>query len=841
MRRAKTRDKGTGANLMRTLRLNCLFLVFLGGSAFLGYCSEKRPMTPSDLFQLSALSGLDQMAVSPDGEFVAYVLQRPMATGTKFGRPWLWGEDRADIWLASLKSGESANITNGATDDTGFWQPTWSPDGQWLSMFSTRGGGVRLWVWSKSTGRLEMLSPGGVDPGSPVSSNAIWISDDEMVFCDLINGIEPELIQVDTQTPEAAKREWAKAWKGQEASVSVLESGIASAAERHPEMRLLRMNVRTGKVQLISTAPSFATLRLSPDRHSLAFLEQVGVWHPNSNSPMKELTTRIFKVVVASLPELTGRQTMKGVAQPYFGSVIWSPDSSEIALFADGTSLGTRSQVFRCTIAEDICRPAANVPLEFGILSYINGIGDAREAPYLWFGKHDLLLQGRRSTVEPSAKESPKWWKTDKGGSTHEFFDVPREPIQLLPDPPGNGLLGLIDGKVWRIGDDGRLIQDLTEGLEEMIASVERPNNGGIQGSGGLILNMHSPNIYYLESNGPHLTQLIKPASSAELSAITPQGKTTVFSASDSTGTYLWLKREGHEGFRTLLETNLFLREIEESKLKQIEYQSLEGQELKGWAVLPFNFHEGRRYPTVVWVYPAVTFGNVSPHQSLFDSINNSHPLNLQLLAAHGYVVLLPSMPMKPFGSVRDLYIELSNGVLPAVRKLVEMGIADSERIGVMGQSFGGYATYGLVTQTKRFRAAVALGGFCDLVSLYGTFDARYRYQPLEHQSSFPMWNLETLGMGTPPWRDLNRYHRNSPIEYVERVETPVLIIQGDLDLLPIQQGEEFFTALYRQNKRAEFARYWGEDHLFSSPANIADMWGRVFAWLDGFLKSDQH
>jgi dipeptidyl aminopeptidase/acylaminoacyl peptidase len=90
-------------------------------------------------------------------------------------------------------------------------------------------------------------------------------------------------------------------------------------------------------------------------------------------------------------------------------------------------------------------------------------------------------------------------------------------------------------------------------------------------------------------------------------------------------------------------------------------------------------------------------------------------------------------------------------------------------------------------------------------------------------------------GMGNPPWKDLGRYLRNSPIFTVDRVQTPLLIIQGDLDYVAVQQGEEFFVSLYRQGKRASFVRYWGEGHVLESPANIRDMWSRVYAWLDEF------
>ena len=180
-------------------------------------------------------------------------------------------------------------------------------------------------------------------------------------------------------------------------------------------------------------------------------------------------------------------------------------------------------------------------------------------------------------------------------------------------------------------------------------------------------------------------------------------------------------------------------------------------------------------------------------------------------MAGRGYAVLLPSMALAPEGAVDDPMLRLPNGVLPAIDKAVELGIADPTRVYVMGQSFGGFSTYGLVTQTTRFAAAVALAGLSDMISLYSQFDARLRYQDDAHEHLFQSSLMESaqVRLGSPPWRDLNRYIRNSPIFAVDRVETPVMIIQGDQDYVAMQQGEEFFFSLYRQGKRAEMVRYW--------------------------------
>jgi dipeptidyl aminopeptidase/acylaminoacyl peptidase len=194
-------------------------------------------------------------------------------------------------------------------------------------------------------------------------------------------------------------------------------------------------------------------------------------------------------------------------------------------------------------------------------------------------------------------------------------------------------------------------------------------------------------------------------------------------------------------------------------------------------------------------------------------------------------------MPLESNPAI-DMNLELTKGVLPAIDKLIELGVADPERVALMGHSLGGFATYGLVTQTNRFKAAIAISGFSDLLSLYNSVFPTHRYLSYIDEDAVLPWQAGLEGlyrMGNPPWRDLARYLRNSPITNVDRVRSPLLIIHGDMDFVPIEQAEEFFNALYRQGKRARFIRYWGEWHLLNSPANIRDFWNQVYAWLDEF------
>ena len=154
-----------------------------------------------------------------------------------------------------------------------------------------------------------------------------------------------------------------------------------------------------------------------------------------------------------------------------------------------------------------------------------------------------------------------------------------------------------------------------------------------------------------------------------------------------------------------------------------------------------------------------------------------------------------------------------------------------------MGRAAAAFATLGLITQTTRFRSAIASAGYSDLVSLYGTFYGQYRYgdagAPQKGQV-LRMLQLEKgfVGLGGPPWVEADRYRANSAVLRADKVETPLMLVHGDLDFIPIQQAEEFFTALYRQDKRAVFVRYHGEWHGISNRTNVLDLWRRITEWL---------
>ena len=175
---------------------------------------------------------------------------------------------------------------------------------------------------------------------------------------------------------------------------------------------------------------------------------------------------------------------------------------------------------------------------------------------------------------------------------------------------------------------------------------------------------------------------------------------------------------------------------------------------------------------------------------------------------------------------------ELADTVLPGVNKAIEIGVADPERLGVMGQSLGGYGTLCLIVQTTRFRAAIMRSGFGSLFSIYS--------EMAKDGSTHGIGVIEegTTRMRGTPWEFRERYIENSPIFYLDRVQTPLFIVHGtdDTTTAPFL-GDEVFVGLRRLGKEAVYAKYAGEGHGLRTYANQLDYWYRAIEWFDKHLQ----
>ena len=243
---------------------------------------------------------------------------------------------------------------------------------------------------------------------------------------------------------------------------------------------------------------------------------------------------------------------------------------------------------------------------------------------------------------------------------------------------------------------------------------------------------------------------------------------------------------------------------------------------VQGWLIYPRDFDASREYPMVVCVHGGPGSG-VQPHWP------NAHSY-MMALPAKGYFVFLPN-PRGSFGegeaftqaNVKDFGYGDWRDILAGVDEVRRTAPVDEHRLGLTGWSYGGYMTMWGVTQTDRFRAAVAGAGIANWSSYYG-------------ENKIDQWLIPFFGKSV--YDDPEVYARSAPLTFIKNVKTPTLVIVGDSDgECPTPQSYEFWHALKTLGVETELVVYEREGHLFVKPAHQRDVIERAGAWFDDHLK----
>lgn len=172
--------------------------------------------------------------------------------------------------------------------------------------------------------------------------------------------------------------------------------------------------------------------------------------------------------------------------------------------------------------------------------------------------------------------------------------------------------------------------------------------------------------------------------------------------------------------------------------------------------------------------------------------------------------------------------------VVPGVKKLVDLGLADPDALGLHGHSWSGYTTAYMVTQTNIFAAAVAGAPVSNMTSAYGGIRwgsgmaRQFQYEQTQSRLSGSLWEATS------------DYIENSPLFYADKVETPIVLMHGDEDdAVPWYQSIELYLALRRTGKDAVFLQYRGEPHHPQEYANKLDYSLKMKAFFDHYLKGE--
>jgi dipeptidyl aminopeptidase/acylaminoacyl peptidase len=734
------------------------------------HAQNLRPLAVEDALRVRSFFQTPPV-FSHDGKWLAYTVTDNGTARQKMER----GASRmlpTDIYTSKVDTAATRNLTGGSGSN---WLPVWSPDSHFLAFFSTRGGaGRRLWIWDSEKDVLRMVS------NVEVRGDQIEWTPNSRSLAVAILPHTP--IQEGGDERAVAYEHHADPMpKDSTPTVTVFQSleGPVSASEpwslETQRCDLVLVDVTSGKTTSIAKAQRVAKYLLSPDGSVIAYTDPVQFEQPGSQQIL-------FDIATVSLLTKRRQVVALNVRLDYDGAQFsWSPNGRELS-FQTGGLLENNHD---CYVVDAYLGGSRNVT---GLPQHSSSY---RTAAPLWnpSGKQLYFI-----------RDGALWQASLDQGKATELAKVPGHRTVQLASKDANELWTSSNGKSTVVvaydndqKEDGFYRVDLTSG--EVIRLLEKGQ------------------CYTCAMRRQHLTA-------------SDDGQHFAYFAEDAQhDADLWVSDYSLVNPRRMTHLNPQFDNCKMGSTLLVDWLSDDGEPLRGAVLLPPDYEKGKRYPVVVWVYGGETLSDNLHHFGL------AYPgaFNMQLLATRGYVVLLPDAPL---GTGRPM-LDLAKTVVPGLNKLIEMKIADPDRLGIMGHSYGGYSTLALIAQTRRFRAAVEVDGFANLLGIYGEMD--------KEGAAFGMALQEHGSAARTPWQSRDRYIENSPIFYFDMVDTPLLVIQGSEDetVAPFL-ADEVFVDLRRLGKEVEYAKYNGEGHsplLWRYP-NQVDLCNRMISWFERHLKS---
>ena len=377
---------------------------------------------------------------------------------------------------------------------------------------------------------------------------------------------------------------------------------------------------------------------------------------------------------------------------------------------------------------------------------------------------------------------------------------------------------GASQSDVFVLPVNGGAPQNLTQNLDHSVSGVEWSKDGRF-----IFFNIAkglTSHLYRMSSNGGE-PAMVLPDDEYLYGAgrISEDGTKMVFTGSSlsTTGEVFLADIDGSNIQHVLSPTNQ-MEDFELAGAELLTWEGADGWEIEGILTYPLEYEAGRRYPMILQVHGG-------PHGRYSKSFNTG----AQIWAARGYAVLQGN----PRGS-SGRTLEFSNAnetdwggkdfqdLMAGVDRAIEMGVADPEKLAIMGGSYGGFMTFWAVTQTDRFKAAIGHAAISDWFSFYG-------------QTDIP--HLLEFGFGGLPWIEKGTFERWSPIEYAENVVTPLLITHGEEDRrVPIPQGEQYYRTLKKMGREVEFLRFPREGHGIREPRHRLFLDQEQAKWFEKYL-----
>lgn len=405
---------------------------------------------------------------------------------------------------------------------------------------------------------------------------------------------------------------------------------------------------------------------------------------------------------------------------------------------------------------------------------------------------------------------------------------INNSPLLFLAWTSDNKSLLFTDNQdIWQVDWKKKSLTRLTFGKEKGLF-FRTANDSGVIDKNHILLKMRNDDFSYsgyaLIENGVFRVLLSDQRKISEIQ-FDSSGKAFTFITEDfNQSPELESIANGHK--KRIHQSNVFIKQYSWGKSQVAKYD-INGQNLNGVLIYPFNFDPKLKYPMIVHIYESQ---NLQLHEFVNPTLHNSYGFNITLLASQGYFIFLPDIIYR----IGEPGLSAAECVIAATSAICAKYPIDDSRIGIIGHSFGGYETNFIITQTDIFRCAVSGAGISNYVSSYLSEDKNF--------SNISYWRFESdqRRMGYPLFQNRIGYLMNSPVYHAENVETPLLQFIGERDTqVTPTQSFEFYFALRRLNKENILLVYPKEGHILVDKENQEDLTLKITDWFNYYLKDN--